>query len=311
MKIYRELSQFPQLKHAVVSSGTFDGVHIGHQKILRRLRNLADEHQGDTVLITFWPHPRLVLSLGKSDIRLLNTLEEKAEHLAQHGIDHLLVIPFTDEFSQLSPQAFVQKVYLNTVRTKCLVIGYDHRFGRNRAGGFEYLQAHQADFGFDLEEISRQDIDDITISSTNIREALQAGDVHLAQQYLGYAYHLEGQVLHGDKLGREIGFPTANIALPESYKLIPADGIYAVKAHLPDGRNFNAMLYIGKRPTLKGRMERRIEVNIFDFSEDIYGQVLRVSFLHKVREDATFDSLEAMKNRLQEDEREARALLEK
>ncbi|HAS45728.1 MAG TPA: riboflavin biosynthesis protein RibF [Microscillaceae bacterium] len=308
MKIHRGLTSFDSTGYSIVTSGTFDGVHVGHQKILARLKEISDKNQGETVLITFWPHPRIVLSNGNTDLKLLSTIEEKARLLEQHGVDHLVILPFTREFSQLSPDEFIQQVYVKGVGTHKLVIGYDHRFGKNREGGFDYLKQHAASYGFSIEEISRHDIDDVVISSTKIRNALLAGNVNIANQYLGYAYSLEGQVAHGDKIGRTIGFPTANLAIEESYKLIPAQGIYAVEAIL-DKEVLKGMLYIGNRPTLDGASQLRVEVNLFDFDRDIYDQQLRVNLIAKIREDAKLNSLEELKQMLQQDELASRKIL--
>ena len=308
MKIYRGLDQFEKPDFAIVTSGTFDGVHLGHQKIISRILEISQKNQGECVVITFWPHPRVVLSKGKTDLRLLTSLDEKAELLDKAGIHHLLVLPFTPEFSQLSPEEFIQKIYIQGVGTRKLVIGYDHRFGKNREGGFDYLTQNADQYPFTVEEIPRQDIDDVGISSTKIRKAIQSGDIALANQYLGYPYSLTGLVIHGDKLGRTIGFPTANLEIEESYKLIPNDGIYAVKVSL-EAKEYQGMLYIGNRPTLEGKPETRIEVNILDFDREIYGANLRISLIEKIRGDAKFDSLEAMILQLKKDEERSREVL--
>lgn len=308
MKIYHGLDSFEKPAFAVVTSGTFDGVHLGHQKIITRLREICRKNAGESVVITFWPHPRMVLSKGNTDLKLLSGIEEKAELLEKVGVDHLLVLPFTAEFSQLSPEEFIQKIYIQGVGTRKLVIGYDHRFGKNREGGFEYLTQNSANYPFTVEEIPRQDIDDVGISSTKIRQALQEGNISLANQYLGYAYGLRGEVVHGDKLGRTIGFPTANLRIAEDYKLIPAEGIYAVRVFL-EAEEHQGMLYIGNRPTLVGLHETRIEVNILDFDRDIYGAEIRLSLIEKIRSDAKFESLEAMKAQLKNDELRSREVL--
>ena len=307
MKIHRGLASFTPGKYTIVTSGTFDGVHVGHQKILARIKEISNQNQGETVLITFWPHPRIVLSDGNTDLKLLSTINEKAYLLEQHGIDHLVVLPFTKGFSQLSPDEFIQQIYVQGVGTQKLVIGYDHRFGKNREGGFDYLKEHASSYGFEIEEISRHDIEDVVISSTKIRNALLEGNIQTANQYLGYAYSIEGKVMHGDKIGRTIGFPTANLHIPEGFKLIPADGIYAVEAVLGE-EQLKGMLYIGKRPTLSGDAQQRIEVNLFDFDRDIYDQHLKLCLVAKIRGDEKLDSLEALKQRLQEDERQSRAI---
>jgi riboflavin kinase / FMN adenylyltransferase len=299
MKVYHSLSSFKKPSYAVVTGGTFDGVHLGHQKILHRLKEIRAEKQGETVVITFWPHPRIVLSHGSSDLKLLSTIDEKIELLEKQGIDNLLILPFTEDFAQLSPDEYIRQVYIQGIGTQKLIIGYDHRFGKNREGGLDFIQKNRHQYGFDIEEISRQDIDNVGISSTKIRNALQAGDIHLANQYLGYFYTISGIVVQGDKLGRTLGFPTANMEVFEKYKLIPADGVYAVKIHYQQLQK-TGMLYIGNRPTLQG-IEKRIEVNIFDFEEDIYGQTLKIRLVEKIRGDEKFDSLESMKHQLEKD----------
>jgi len=251
MKIYEGLSQFENVPNPVVTSGTFDGVHLGHQKILQRIREIAKSINGETILLTFWPHPRLVLYPKEHNLRLLSTFEEKAKLLRQFGIDHLISIPFTREFSQLTSQEFIQSILVDKIKTKKLVIGYDHRFGKNREGSFEYLQQHSGEFGFDLEEISRQDVDEIGVSSTKIRNALESGDIITANNFLGRPYELNGLVIKGQQIGRSIGFPTANVHIPNSYKLIPKDGVYAVEASV-NGSLYKAMLNIGNRPTVDG-----------------------------------------------------------
>ncbi len=306
MKIYEGVENFPKLSYPVVTSGTFDGVHIGHQKILSRIVEVARACAGETVLITFWPHPRFILGSDKN-LKLLSTFEEKASYLKKSGIHHLVKIPFTKGFSELSSESFIRNILVEKIATKKLVIGYDHRFGKNREGSFEHLKANEAAYGFEVEEIPRQDIDDVAISSTKIREALEAGDVAMANEYLGRTYSLAGIVGSGKQLGRRIGFPTANIILLETYKLVPGDGVYAVevkhKSHLYQG-----MLNIGIRPTVGG-VSKVIEVNIFDFKEDIYGQELRVFFKHKIREEKKFDSLESLSNQLKRDKENAIRIL--
>ena len=307
MKIYEGLEGFTPVKNAVVTSGTFDGVHLGHQKILTRIREIARSIQGETVLITFWPHPRLVLYPNEHNLRLLSTFEEKAKLLRQYGIDHLITIPFTQEFSQMSSAEFISKVLVEAIQTKKLVIGYDHRFGKNREGSFEYLKDNSSDFGFDLEEISRQDVEEIAVSSTKIRKALESGDVKTAESCLGRPYELNGLVIKGQQIGRSIGFPTANIHIPNDYKLIPKDGVYAVEASV-DGTLYKAMLNIGNRPTVDGT-KKTVEANLFDFQGDLYDKQITVYFHEFLREERKFDSLEALKAQLFQDQKSARSLL--
>jgi riboflavin kinase / FMN adenylyltransferase len=232
MKIYEGVEHFSKVKNPVVSSGTFDGVHLGHQKILRRIRELADEINGETVLISFWPHPRMVLYPNEHNLRLLTTFEEKTKLLRNLGIDHLLTIPFTREFSELSSEQFIKNILIDKIQTRKLVIGYDHRFGKNREGSFEFLKSNIGLYNFDLEEISREDVDNVGISSTKIRKALEEGKVKVANEFLGRDYELNGIIIKGQQLGRSIGFPTANVHIPHDYKLIPCDGAYAVKVEV-------------------------------------------------------------------------------
>lgn len=307
MKIYEGLSDFPKLSNAVVTSGTFDGVHLGHQKILHRIREIARSIDGETVLITFWPHPRLVLYPEEHNLRLLSTFEEKAKLLRQLGIDHLITIPFTKEFSQLTSKEFIESVLVNTIQTKKLVIGYDHRFGKNREGSFEYLQAHHEEYGFGLEEISRQDVEDIGVSSTKIRHALETSDIETAINYLGRPYELNGIVIKGQQIGRSIGFPTANIHILNDYKLIPKDGVYAVEASV-NGALYKAMLNIGNRPTVNGT-QKTVEANLFDFQGDLYDKQITIYVKAFLREERKFDGLEALKKQLFLDQKNAKNVL--
>jgi riboflavin kinase/FMN adenylyltransferase len=303
MKIYHGLEDFIRLKYAVVTSGTFDGVHVGHQKILSRLREIAESNHGETVVITYWPHPRLVLHPEDTTLKLLNTFEEKADLLKAQGIQHLIRIPFTKEFSQLSSEEFISRILVETIGTRKLVIGYDHHFGKNREGSFEQLKLNGPRYGFEVEEIPRQDVDHIAVSSTKIREALENGNISIATPLLGKPYSITGRVIMGDKLGRLLGFPTANLEIDTHYKLIPADGIYAVTIHYQH-TEYKGMLYIGNRPTVNGATHN-IEVNIFDFNKDIYGESLTVFFHHHIRGDAKFIDLEGLKQQLYLDKTEA------
>ena len=307
MKIYEGLEGFEPVSNAVVTSGTFDGVHLGHQKILKRIREIARSIQGETVLITFWPHPRLVLYPHNHQLRLLSAFEEKANLLRQFGIDHLVTIPFTQEFSQMSSKEFIQQILIDRIHTRKLVIGYDHRFGKNREGSFEYLQQHSQEFGFELEEISREDVEEIGVSSTKIRKALEFGDIRTANLYLGRPYELNGLVVKGQQIGRSIGFPTANIHVPNDYKLIPKDGVYAVEAKVED-QLYKAMLNIGNRPTVDGT-KKTVETHLFDFQGDLYNKLITVYFRDFIREEQKFDGLEALKKQLIEDQKTAKSVL--
>jgi riboflavin kinase/FMN adenylyltransferase len=299
VKVYRSIDEFENKQNAIVTTGTFDGVHFGHQKILARLKEVAQQVNGETVIITFFPHPRLVLFPEDNDLKLINTLEEKIELLSEVGIDHLIIIPFTKEFSRLSSLEFVQEILVNKIGTKRLVIGYDHHFGKNREGSFEHLKEYAPEYGFQVEEIPEQDINDVAVSSTKIRNAILNGDVTTANTYLGYVFNLSGVVTKGDKIGRTIGYPTANIKVPEHYKLIPGDGIYASSIFI-DEKKYQGMLYIGNRPTVNG-LSKVIEVNIFDFEEDIYDKNIKVSFHQYIRGDKKLSGLEELKTALYED----------
>jgi riboflavin kinase/FMN adenylyltransferase len=296
MKIYQQLTDFHPPHFSVVTSGTFDGVHLGHQKILRRLQELASSKQGETVLLTYWPHPRLILQPQDKSLRLLSTLSEKVKLLEEMGIDHLIILPFTEELSQMSSAEFIQTILVEKIQTKTLVIGYDHKFGKNREGSFEYLQSHSHLFGFAIEEISRQDVDDLGVSSTKIRTALAQGDISTANKYLGRPYDLSGQVVTGQQIGRSLGFPTANIQIADDYKLLPRDGAYAVLAEV-NSIQYKAILNIGDRPTVDGE-KKTIEAHLIDFEGDLYGQDLRIYFQEFLREEKKFESLDALKNQL-------------
>jgi riboflavin kinase/FMN adenylyltransferase len=292
MHVFHRVADFRRLDHAVVTSGTFDGVHLGHQKILDRLREVARSTGGESVVITYWPHPRTVVSSDSSDLKLLSTLDEKIELLDRSGIDHLLIIPFTRDFSLLSSDEFIRQILLDAIGTRTLVIGYDHRFGKNREGGFEYLQAHAGEYGLEVEEIPRQDLEHVAVSSSKIRTSLLAGDVHHAADLLGRNYTLTGTVVKGRQLGRQLGYPTANLEVPEAYKLIPADGVYAVHVRWHD-QTFGGMLSIGTNPTVDGT-HRTVEVNLFEFDREIYGEKLTLEFVAWLRGQEKYDSLDAL-----------------
>ena len=309
MKIYYSPEDFNKLKYAVVTSGTFDGVHLGHQTILNRLKEIAQKSSGETVVITFWPHPRVVLKPGDKPVKLLNTFEEKAALLREQGIQHLLRIPFTKEFSQISSAEFISEILVKTIGTKKLVIGYDHRFGKNREGSFDELKLNSSRYGFEVEEIPRQDVDHVAVNSSNIRKALEKGDVENAAHFLGRPYELSGRVIACDKIGRTLGFPTANIDIDSHDKLIPAHGIYAVTLEYA-GEQYGGMLYIGDRPTLGGS-GISIEVNIFNFDKEIYGETLKIYFEKFLRGDIKFDGLEALKAQLHLDKAAALQALKK
>lgn len=305
MKIYHHLSEFKKLDNAIVTIGTFDGVHYGHQKIIKRLCELAKASGGESVILTFFPHPRMIIDPENQSLKMINTITEKAEILSNLGVDHLIITPFTRDFSNLCASDYIQKILVDTIGTKQIIVGYDHRFGKDRQGGMEELETFSKTYDFAIEEIPEQDIDDVAVSSTKIRAALLDNDVSLAASYLGYDFSISGPVIKGDKIGRTIGFPTANIFVEETYKLIPGDGIYAVTVEMkkPEADApmvYKGMAYIGQRPTING-MTRNIEVNIFDFNEEIYGQTIKMNFLKFLRHDVKFTGLEALKIQLHED----------
>lgn len=309
MKIYNHFSEFKKLDNAVATIGTFDGVHFGHQKIIKRLCELAKSTGGESVILTFFPHPRMIIDPENQDLKLINTIDEKAKILEQLGVDHLIITPFTRDFSNLSPAEYIQKILVDTIGIKQLIVGYDHRFGKDRQGGMQELEMYSRQFDYKIEEIAKQDIDDVAVSSTKIRKALLNGEVALAASFLGYHFSMHGRVIKGDKIGRTIGFPTANIFLEETYKLIPSDGIYAVTVDMGT-ESYKGMAYIGQRPTING-MTRNIEVNIFDFNKEIYGQYITMTFLEFLRHDVKFTGLEALKIQLQEDKNNTLAYFSK
>ncbi len=307
MKIYQGIDEFKKVDNAIVTSGTFDGVHVGHQQILRRLKEIAIESKGETVLITYWPHPRLVLNPKDDSLKLLSTFEEKANLLKISGVDHLISIPFTKAFSNLTSEVFIQQILVEKIGTYKLIIGYDHRFGKNREGSFDHLKENASTYGFKVEEIPRQDIDNIAVSSTKIRKALESGDVLIANHFLGRPYSISGVVIQGEKYGRTIGFPTANLQVPHTFKLIPADGTYAVRVKYNEDL-YQGMINIGYRPTRNGKF-KTIEVNIFDFDQEIYGEELSIYFMEHIRQEVKFADEVALRDQLIKDKEIAKAIL--
>ena len=307
MKVYHSLDEFTPVKNAVVTIGTFDGVHIGHRKIISRIKELAEASGGESVILTFFPHPRMILHPEDESIKLITTINEKAELLAEMGIDHLIITPFSRDFSNQTAESYIRDVLVNKIGTKKIVIGYDHRFGKDRKGGLQDLLTQAPVYGFEVIEIPEQDINDVAISSTRIRTALLKSEINIANECLGYPFFITGKVIRGDQLGRELGYPTANLMVEEKYKLIPSDGIFAVRVKVT-GKEYTGMAYIGHRPTING-MTRNIEVNIFDFEGDIYNQELRMEFLHYVRGDIKFSSLEELVVQLGKDKEDVQALL--
>ncbi|MFN8432234.1 MAG: bifunctional riboflavin kinase/FAD synthetase [Spirosomataceae bacterium] len=292
MKIYYKLSDFQHNGNSIVTTGTFDGVHLGHQLIIKKLKEKARELNGETVLLTFWPHPRLIISPHDNNLKLLTTIDEKLEILGSLGIDHMVVLPFTREFSELSSDKYIDEILVKGLGTKAMVIGYDHRFGKNREGGIDYLKKHSDRYKIEVTEISRQEIENITISSTKIRKAVLEGNIKIANELLGRPYSFSGHIIKGRQLGRTIGFPTANVALQKNYKLIPKNGVYITKVHLRN-KTFGGIMNIGNRPTVDG-IGTSMEVHIFEFSDDIYGENLKVEVLEFVRNEQKFDNIKEL-----------------
>lgn len=297
MNIFNKIQDFKSDSPTTVTLGTFDGVHLGHKKIIERLtQHSPDKHQ--SLVLTFFPHPRMVLQ-EKSDIKLLNTIEEKAELLEKAGLQNLIIHPFDQSFSQLSAEEFVKEILVNQFNVGKIIIGHDHRFGKNRSADIHDLIAFGQKYHFDVEQISAQEIDEVSISSTKIRNALQDGNIHLANEYLCYNYFLTGIIVKGKQLGRTIGFPTANLKIEEDYKLIPQNGVYVVKSFINEKEVFG-MMNIGTNPTVGGQTQT-IETNFLDFSDDLYDKKLKIELLHRIRSEEKFASLEALKEQISKD----------
>lgn len=307
MQVYKDLSQIPAFRNAVLTIGTFDGVHIGHQQIITQLKAEAALVNGETVIVSFHPHPRKIVSSVPGDVKLLTTLEERIKLLTEAGIDHFVVIPFNHQFANQTATQYLEDFLYNTFKPHTVIIGYDHRFGKGRTGDYHLLEKFAAEKGFKVKEIEQYSSNDIIVSSTIIRQHILVHNIALANTYLGRTYSFEGIVVEGNKRGRTIGFPTANIHVGSEEKLIPGDGVYAVKAKLPgiDETIYNGMMNIGLRPTVDGK-QRVIEVNIFDFDADIYGQHLQVFLHHYLRGEQKFNGLEELKMQLAADKLNAK-----
>ncbi len=295
-----DLQNIPQNEGFVVTQGTFDGVHLGHQHVLKQVVNIAKSHQKPSLLITFYPHPRLVINPNDTSIKLLSSIEEKAKNILDMGIDYVLVLSFTHEISQYSPEKFVQDILVSKLNVKCMVVGYDHRFGKNRSGGFAELTEFSTKYNFEVKEIPASEIDEIAVSSTRIRKAIANGNLIEATELLGKPYTLTGTVVEGQKLGRQLGYPTANIAIDEPHKLIPSNGVYLGFVTIQNTKH-KIMLNIGVRPTVDGTRQT-IEAHIIDFNEDLYNQKITIFLVQFLREEIRFNGLEALKIQLQKDE---------
>ncbi|MFT4536096.1 MAG: riboflavin kinase/FMN adenylyltransferase [Saprospiraceae bacterium] len=310
MRIFRDIKELPNFKNAVITIGSFDGVHRGHQKIIKRINHLANEIDGESVIITFDPHPRKIIYPKDDTLVLLNTLDEKIDLIERFGVDNLVIVPFSVEFSQQPPREYIERFLLNNFNPSYIVIGYDHRFGLNREGNIDLLAEYSTEHNFKVTQIKKQELEDITISSSKIRDAIKEGDIEEANQFLNHKYKISGVVSHGDKIGKTIGYPTANIKVEEKSKLIPQEGVYVVICDI-EGLEKNGMMYIGTRPSISGVIHKqKIEVNIFDFNDDIYNKPIEVSVLRRLRGDQKFDSLNDLKDQLAKDEIAARESLD-
>ena len=302
LKLFESINEFHSNKKTILTLGTFDGVHIGHKKILERLNQNTENGKYESLVLTFFPHPRMVLQ-EKSEIKLLNTISEKSKLLEASGIENLVIHPFNESFSRLTAEEFVHSILVDQFHIQKIIIGHDHRFGRNRTANIDNLISFGAQYGFEVEQISAQEIQEVSVSSTKIRKALNEGNMALANDYLGYAYFLTGEVVKGKQLGRTIGFPTANIQIEEDYKLIPKNGVYVVQTFI-DQKEIFGMMNIGFNPTVSGQ-KQTIEVNLFDFDADIYGQKLEISLLKYLREEQKFGSLDLLTAQLNLDKKTA------
>jgi len=313
MQVHRDIDNLPAFRNAVVTIGTFDGVHMGHRQIIDKLNAEAIAVNGETVIITFHPHPKKVVSTAILGIRLINTLDERIELLKQLGIDHLVVVPFTEAYANQTAEDYIKNFLIEKFHPHTIIIGYDHRFGRERLGDYRLLEKKAAEYKYQLKEIPKHILENISISSTDIREAISHSDIGTADKLLGYEFFFSGVVVHGDKLGRKLGYPTANLKIMDEEKIIPGNGIYAVYAELQNideisHSRYKGMMSIGFRPTVDGK-KRVVEVNIIDFDEEIYGQTLKVFVKKFLRQEVKFDSLEALVKQIDQDKIESLKVL--
>lgn len=307
MKVFDSIEQYQsESQSAVLTIGTFDGVHIGHQTIIKRLNQIKDSHREKSTILTFFPHPRRILDLS-NDIKMLTTMEEKIMLLDRFGLNQLIIEPFTQEFSKLSALDFVRNILVNRISVKKLVIGYDHQFGKNREGNFDQLSEYGQLYDFSVEKIPAQEVQEVSVSSTKIRKAIESGDIETAYDYLGYHYLLTGKIVKGQGLGRKINFPTVNLKIEESYKLIPKKGVYIVLCHF-EGHSINGIMNIGFRPTVGGQ-GKTIEIHLLDFQGDLYGKKMQIEVLHRMRDETKFSSVDLLAKQIAHDESVAREWL--
>lgn len=301
LKTHNSASHFSSTKRTVVTIGTFDGVHLGHRKILQKLNAIGKEKNLESALLTFFPHPRMVLQQNQ-DLKLINTIEERKELLAKTHIDHLIIEPFTVEFSRLTAEEYIKNYLVDYLNAKVIIVGYDHRFGRNRKANIENLKEFAREYDFEVVEISKQDIDDVAISSTKIRKAIEDGDIHLANLYLTSPFMLTGSIVKGKQIGKTIGYPTANLKVEEDYKIIPKNGVYVVKSAI-EGKPFYGMMNIGHNPTISGNSDQKfIETFFFDFDGNLYGKHLKIEILKRIRDEKKFDGIDELVEAMKSDE---------
>lgn len=310
MRIINNSIQARNIKNAVVTIGTFDGVHLGHQAIFKEMRRLADEVNGETVVVTFHPHPRQVLAIGTEKLRFICSQEEKLKKFEEFGIDNVVIIPFTKEFASTPSDEFIKDYIIKRIHPAVIVVGYDHHFGKNRMGDFQMLNELGAQYGFKTVQVEAQDINEVAVSSTKIRNFLWTGNVKAANELLGYPYSVTGLVIRGNEIGRTIGFPTANLDIPNEFMMINNPGVYACRTEI-NGKCYDAMANTGTRPTIGDRADGDfiIEVNVFDFEGDLYGKTLKVWFIDRIRDEVKFNGLEALKNQLHQDREKAKKIL--
>ena len=309
MKIYYDINDFEQVPNAVVTIGTFDGVHRGHQEILRNMVNRSKELGGESVVVTFFPHPRQVLS-HDSNIRFISTQEEKIRHLEELGIDNLIIINFTKDFAAIQSEDFIKDYIVKNIQPAVLIIGYDHHFGKGRTGDFDMLYELGNQYHFKVEKIQEQDVDNVAVSSTKIRHFLENGDIKHANMLLGYEFSYTGKVIHGQQVGHKMGYPTANIDVAKEFQLIEKQGVYATFAEI-DGKSYPSMTYIGKRPTMHDDRPQSIETHIISYNGDLYNKEIKISFVDFVRDDKKFDNFEALKRQISIDEQQIINILNK
>lgn len=308
MQVHYGFESYKNIKNPIVTVGTFDGVHFGHQKIIKRLQKIAKKNNGESVLLTFDPHPRKIL-LNDQGLKLIHTINEKINILENLGLNHLVIYPFTLEFSKFSAKRYIDELLIQKLGTHTLVIGYDHHFGNDREGNIDLLKKYEKSNPFYLEEIKAHEIEEIKISSTKVRSAIEKGNIHLVNDYCGHFYEFSGEVVRGNGIGKTIGTPTANIKLNSNEKIIPLDGVYAVVCQIKD-TNYKGIMNIGFKPTVDEGQKRTVEIHLFDYEKDIYGQDLRTKVIERIRDEVKFNSLKELKSQILKDNEKAKIILE-